>query len=207
PAPRRPTRDPAVPAAVSAPPAPPAPTAEALADLLPADGWQVHHAASTVPGIAGTSLLVAHHVGTYSQAQSLDNRLGTLLARPDGDGPVLVAAHPLAPTVRGAMPAWRAEGRVVADACRSTPDVVVAGDLNATLDHPALRDTAPCVDAARAAGEAAQGTWPAAAPTLLSAPIDHVLVDGRAWRVVDAEVLPAVGASDHRPLVAVLARR
>ncbi|QGQ19084.1 endonuclease/exonuclease/phosphatase family protein [Cellulomonas sp. JZ18] len=182
-------------------------TAGALADRLPPAGWQVLHAPSRVPHVAGTSLVVAAHVGTYPDVEPLDHRLGSLRARPDGDGPVLVAAHPLAPTGRAVMRAWRTEGEAVAAVCRSTPGVVVAGDLNATLDHPALRDTGPCVDAARAAGAGAHGTWPAAAPTLLAAPIDHVLVDERAWRVVDARVLPRVGASDHRPLVAVLARR
>lgn len=182
-------------------------TADALADTMPPAGWQVLHAPSSVPHIAGTSLVVAGHVGTYRTAEPLDHRAGSLLARPAGDGPVLVAAHPLAPSRRAAMAAWRTEGEAVAAVCRSTAGVVVAGDLNATLDHPALRDTAPCVDAARAAGAAAHGTWPATVPALLAAPIDHVLVDDRAWRVLDARVLPRVGASDHRPLVAVLARR
>ncbi|MFC8191686.1 endonuclease/exonuclease/phosphatase family protein [Cellulomonas sp. NPDC057328] len=181
-------------------------TAEALAGLLPG-GWQALHGPSDVPYVAGTALVVDERVGTYPRAQRLGDRLGSLVAVPEGPGPVLVAAHPLAPTSRGAMAAWRTETAAVADVCRTTRDVVVAGDLNATLDHPALRDTGPCVDAARAAGAAAHGTWPAGVPTLLAAPIDHVLVDARTWRVVDARVLPATGASDHRPLVAVLARR
>lgn len=182
-------------------------TAERLGALLPGDGWQVLHAPSDAPWVAGTSLVVAGHVGTYPRAERLDHRLGTLVARPAGDGPVLVAAHPLAPTGRRAMAAWRTETAAVAATCRTTPGAVVAGDLNATLDHPALRDTAPCVDAARTAGAGAGGTWPAGVPSLLAAPIDHVLVDGRAWRVVDARVLPRTGASDHRPLVAVLRPR
>jgi endonuclease/exonuclease/phosphatase (EEP) superfamily protein YafD len=121
--------------------------------------------------------------------------------------PVLVAAHPLAPISRGAMATWRAETELVADLCASTPGVIVAGDLNSTLDHPGLRDLGPCIDAARASGAGALGTWPASAPRFLAAPIDHVLVDGRAWRVVGFQVLSRTGGSDHRPILATLERR
>ena len=105
------------------------------------------------------------------------------------------------------MPSWRAETRLIAATCADTPGAIVAGDLNSTLDHPGLQELGPCVDAARAAGSASSGTWPADVPTALAAPIDHVLVDGRAWRVTGFEVLPATGASDHRPIVATVTRR
>lgn len=184
-------------------------TAHDVADLLAARGrpLQVHTADGHVPWIAGTALLVSPAVGRYPGAEELPTRLGSLRAEPAGDGPVLVAAHPLAPSRRSAMPAWRDETALVARSCADTPGAVVAGDLNATLDHPALRDLGPCVDAARAAGAGARGTWPAGAPALLAAPIDHVLVDGRAWRVTRFEVLDATGGSDHRPVVAHLVRR
>jgi endonuclease/exonuclease/phosphatase (EEP) superfamily protein YafD len=121
--------------------------------------------------------------------------------------PTLVATHLRAPSARASMHEWRAHTAGIAAVCRSTPGVVVAGDLNATLDHPGLRDLGPCVDAAVQAGAGALGTWPARVPSVLGAPIDHVLVDGRAWRVTGFAVLPAVGGSDHRPVVAHLARR
>ena len=54
---------------------------------------------------------------------------------------------------------------------------------------------------------AALGTWPASVPALLAAPIDHVLVDGRAWRVVGFDVLQRTGGSDHRPVLATLEPR
>ncbi len=159
--------------------------------------------------VAGTALLVSARVGTYPTAVPLPTRLGTLRADPTdpATSPVLVAAHPISPVGRRAMPEWRAETRLVADTCGATPGVIVAGDLNSTLDHPGLRDLGPCVDAARAVGAAALGTWPASAPRFLAAPIDHVLVDGRAWRVVGFQVLPRTGGSDHRPILATLARR
>lgn len=184
-------------------------TAREVAALL-ADRGRPYQALA-VPGhvstIAGTALLVSPDVGRYAAAEPLPTRLGSLRADPAGDGPVLVAAHPLAPIARSAMPTWRDETALVARTCAGTPGAIVAGDLNATLDHPGLRSLGPCVDAARAAGAGARGTWPAAAPTLLAAPIDHVLVDGRRWRVTSFEVLPATGGSDHRPVVARLAPR
>ncbi|QHT56041.1 endonuclease/exonuclease/phosphatase family protein [Cellulomonas sp. H30R-01] len=168
---------------------------------------QVLTAPGDVRTIAGTALLVSPGVGRYTEADALPTRLGSLRADPVGDGPVLVAAHPMAPIQRSAMPTWRAETTLVARTCAQTPGAIVAGDLNATLDHPGLRSLGPCVDAARAAGAGAQGTWPASAPTLLAAPIDHVLVDGRRWRVTSVDVLPATGGSDHRPVVARLVAR
>lgn len=159
--------------------------------------------------VAGTALLVSARLGSYPTAEPLPTRLGALLAAPADPrtSPVLVAAHPIAPGRRGAMPGWRTETRLVADTCAGTPGAIVAGDLNATLDHPGLQDLGPCVDAARAAGAGALGTWPASAPRLLAAPIDHVLVDGRAWRVVGFQVLQRTGGSDHRPILATLVRR
>lgn len=120
---------------------------------------------------------------------------------------VVVAVHTRAPSSRGSMPQWRAHVQGVADVCRSTPGAVVAGDLNATLDHPGLADLGPCVDAAAVTGAAGLGTWPADVPRVLGAPIDHVLVDARVWRVTGFGVLPRTGTSDHRPVVAHLARR
>lgn len=120
---------------------------------------------------------------------------------------VVVAAHTRAPSAQSSMPDWRAHAVGIAEVCRSTPGAIVAGDLNATLDHPGLDGLGPCVDAAAEAGAAGLGTWPADVPRVLAAPIDHVLVDGRAWRVTAFGVLDRVGASDHRPVVAHLAHR
>lgn len=186
-------------------------TARATAARLAAsdEPMQVLAAAGHHTAIAGTALLVSDRVGTYPTSEPLPTVLGSLRADPDDPraSPVIVAAHPVAPIGRGAMPTWRTETRLIADTCADTPGAIVAGDLNSTLDHPGLQDLGPCVDAARASGAAALGTWPAAAPALLAAPIDHVLVDGRAWRVVGFQVLPRVGGSDHRPVLATLEPR
>ncbi|MGQ7295076.1 endonuclease/exonuclease/phosphatase family protein [Quadrisphaera sp. KR29] len=154
-----------------------------------------------------TSLLVAARLGAPSPAPAPEVALAAVAATtPELPGPV-VAVHPIAPVPRGGMvERWRADVPRAVAACTASPGAVVAGDFNATLDHPALRDLGPCVDAAAAAGAGGLGTWPASVPALLSAPIDHVLVDERAWRVLSAEVV-TVGASDHRGLVVHLARR
>ena len=88
-------------------------------------------------------------------------------------------------------------------------DVVVAGDLNSTLDHWSRFGSdvglASCHDAARAVGAAALGTWPTRMPSVLGSPIDHVLATD-AWEVVGFRVIDAEdgSGSDHRPVVAQL---
>ncbi|QTE28419.1 endonuclease/exonuclease/phosphatase family protein [Pengzhenrongella sicca] len=157
---------------------------------------------------SATALLVAATLGTYAIDGVADTALASFTAVPvDGSGPTLVAVHATPPAARAAMDPWRRSTAWATAVCRDTRDVVVAGDFNATLDHPAFAALAPCVDAAEAAGAAGLGTWPSSAPRLLATPIDHVLVDGRRWRVLSFAVLDAVPRSDHRPVVARLARR
>jgi len=186
-------------------------TGKKVAALMAQTGhpMQVHTDNGSTPFVSGTTLLVGTRVGDYPTAVPLPTRFGSLRADPSDptSSPVLVAAHPISPGARHTMSAWREDTALIAHTCATTPGVIVAGDMNATLDHPGLRDLGPCVDAAREVGEASHGTWPSSAPSLLAAPIDHVFVDGRAWRVVDFAVLPATGGSDHRPIVATLERR
>lgn len=183
-------------------------TAQKTAALLADAGipMQVHTSASIDPWVDGVALLVSPGLGTYPTSTPLPLRHGGLVTRAQG-APTLVAVHPVSPSSVGSMSAWRAETRAAADECAANPGAVVAGDFNATIDHPGLRDLGPCVDVAAEVGRAASGTWPAAVPSWLATPIDHVLVDGRTWRPVSFRVLPATGGSDHRPVVAVVAAR
>ncbi|MBE1874589.1 endonuclease/exonuclease/phosphatase family protein [Myceligenerans pegani] len=71
--------------------------------------------------------------------------------------------------------------------------VVVAGDLNATLDDPALEPVTALVSEPR---HGLGFTFPAAFPMV---PIDHVLARGAA--VTEVRTLPRTG-SDHLPVVA-----
>lgn len=162
-------------------------------------------AETSTPSWIPTSLLVADRLGAYR----LDASAGTTQGLPsgvwrpvDGTGPTIIAAHPAAPLTDG-MDDWRAGLDWVGAQCRSPqPDLILAGDLNATVDHVNLGG---CRDAAVEARAAATGTWPSMAPSWLAAPIDHVLV-GPAWGVREVRVIDATGGTDHRALVAVLSK-
>ncbi len=150
-----------------------------------------------------TSLLIADELGDYridSAAGSTPNLPSAVWEPVDGTGPRIVAAHPL-PPLPGMFDDWRGGLERVADRC-ADPDVVIVGDLNATVDHLGT-SLDGCRDAALETGAAAEGTWPAAAPPWLGAPIDHVLV-GSAWEVRGMSVITDAAGSDHRPIVAVI---
>lgn len=161
-----------------------------------------------------TVMLITADLGEYTHDDSRGGTetLPSVLAVPrDGTGPVIVGAHPVAP-VPGEMGAWRQGLQWLAARCAGD-NVILAGDLNSTLDHYTGLDDASnasgglggCRDGAKATGNAAVGTWPAVLPTLLGAPIDHVMAtpnwDFVGFRVVDS--LDSAG-SDHRPVVAQL---
>jgi len=163
-------------------------------------------AETSTPSWIPTSLLVADRLGAYR----LDGSAGTTRGLPsgvwrpvDGTGPTIIAAHPAAPLTDG-MDDWRAGLDWVRGQCRAPgQDLILAGDLNATLDH---LDLGGCRDAAVEARAAATGTWPSTVPGWFAAPIDHVLV-GPAWTVREVRVIDAAGGTDHRALVAVLESR
>ena len=161
-----------------------------------------------------TMVLISDDLGEYARDDSRGgtDTLPSVLAVPlDGDGPVIVGAHPVAP-VPGEMAGWRQGLDWLAARCAGE-NVILAGDLNSTLDHYTGLDTASdasgglggCRDAARLTGSAAVGTWPASLPTLLGAPIDHVMATD-AWDFVGFEVIASHDGdgSDHRPVIAQL---
>lgn len=161
-----------------------------------------------------TVVLINDELGGYLRDDSHGgtDTLPSVLAVPvDGTGPVIVGAHPVAP-VPGEMAGWRQGLEWLAARC-AEEDVILAGDLNSTLDHYTALDPASdasgglggCRDAARVTGAAAVGTWPAALPTLLGAPIDHVMATD-SWQFVAFRVITAHdgAGSDHRPVVAQL---
>ncbi len=159
-----------------------------------------------------TTLLVSADLGEYEAAleERTTSQLPSVVATPtNGIGPTLVAVHAVAP-LQDEMDRWRADLEWVAAACEQE-DVIVAGDVNSTLDHWAGLATADgaaigaCTDAALPAGSGAVGTWPTMLPALLCAPIDHVLA-GPAWTVTGFRVIGSHDGdgSDHRPVLAVL---
>ncbi|GIG27469.1 endonuclease/exonuclease/phosphatase family protein [Cellulomonas marina] len=184
-------------------------TAGAAAAVLADRGWPVRCLVADGRRSGPTALLLAERLGPRA-VETIPGAMGGLAARAQDPGspvPLVVAAHPEAPGALRLLAAWRSEGRALVERWRDEPGLVLAGDLNATLDHPWMRRWEPAVDAARAVGRATAGTWPAWAASWWSAPIDHVLVDPRAWRVLSVRVLPATGGSDHRPVLARLRAR
>ncbi|QNO38271.1 endonuclease/exonuclease/phosphatase family protein [Protaetiibacter sp. SSC-01] len=166
----------------------------------------------TVSKARSTMLLVSTELGEYRVDEEAGSTptLPSVVAVPvDGSGPTIVAAHPVAP-VPGEMSNWRDGLAWLAERCADAEsNVVVAGDLNSTLDHWSRFGSdvglASCRDAARAVGAAALGTWPTRMPPVLGSPIDHVLATD-AWEVVGFRVIDAEdgSGSDHRPVVAQL---
>jgi endonuclease/exonuclease/phosphatase (EEP) superfamily protein YafD len=152
-------------------------------------------------GRFGTALLVSDRLGEYRGTGELtDGVKAVVTAEPvTGTGPVLAAAHTAAPVPELLGP-WATEVQAVADWCARTPGALLAGDLNATLDHPGLHLRGSCVDAGEETGTGARGTWPAGHSALLGATIDHALADGNRWRAVGSRVEPIPG-SDHRALL------
>lgn len=161
-----------------------------------------------------TSLLTSVDLGGYSYDSLTPTTavLPTVVARPtDGSGPTIVAVHAVAP-MPGQLGVWPRDLRLLADFC-SEPNVIMAGDFNATLDHMAGLGSArgaalgECQDAALARSAAGLGTWPTSLPAFLGAPIDHVMATSD-WTVTGAQVIESRdrSGSDHRPIAATLSR-
>jgi endonuclease/exonuclease/phosphatase (EEP) superfamily protein YafD len=192
-------------------------TAGIIAAILTSGGrpmQALHLSLDEISKARTTSLLISTDLGEYRRDDSAGTTetLPSLLAVPvDGSGPTIIAAHPVAP-VPGEMAAWRQGLRWLADRCAGQ-NVILAGDLNSTLDHYTGLGTeggalGRCQDAARATGDAAVGTWPVIVPPLLGAPIDHVMATPD-WEIVGFRVIGSqdLSGSDHRPVVAQLRPR
>ena len=138
----------------------------------------------------------------------LDTMLAGLVV--DTLGLRLVAVHPMSPVWPDD---WRVDhDRVLTAVEEHAPDLVV-GDLNATPDHQQLRDLddAGYRDSVELTNGGFQPTWPVNGLFGLVgflgpvAPIDHVLVSDD-WAVTETETTELAG-TDHKPVVAVVARR
>ncbi|GAA1861124.1 hypothetical protein GCM10009836_46580 [Pseudonocardia ailaonensis] len=111
-------------------------------------------------------------------------------------GRALYAVHPEAPMGARLTGRWLAE---MAHLRRwGAEGSLIAGDLNATLDHRELRTGLR--DAGALAGRGLVGTFPARLPRALGIPIDHVLVP-RGTAVTRYEIVDLPG-TDHRAVLA-----
>lgn len=166
--------------------------------------WQVIDQAAG----SDSAILVSAALGTYRRGDAPE---GSAMALPDGAGPPLAAAHPFPPPAPWplgrsgrSIQDWAAEVRTAVGMCRELPGGILAGDFNATLDHPVLSSRCGFVSVTEATGAAGWGTWPRSVPALLGTPIDHVFVDPARWNPVHTWIVDVVG-SDHRAVVARLA--
>jgi len=154
-----------------------------------------------------TALLISADLGDYTLALDVGNTLTapSLVAMPVSEsGLVVVAAHVSAPGP-GTMENWRKDISWLADLCNK-PNIIVAGDLNGSIDNFAGMGTAAlggCADAAQVMNAAAVGTWPTWVPSFVGAPIDHVMYNGK-YVATEFHVFdnPAGSKADHRPVIA-----
>ena len=180
-------------------------TPEALARMERAglDTLFGHRAGRPAPGVKGTMVFANVRLGTPS-------RLGTTWGSwrvPVGEH-TLFAVHPHDPTD---IAKWRRDHYLIRAAASDEQPDLIAGDFNATPDHPPMRALADTGyrSAAELANEGWQPTWPAAGASVLgislpnAVDIDHVLV-GPAFAAIGTHTLE-IPESDHRALVAELA--
>ena len=150
----------------------------------------------------------------YRNAAPLDEALlSAVPLRPTGwpaEGDLRIGArtirvrtvHPLPPVTTGRWRAWKDELAALPSSGPGPIRHVLAGDFNATLDHPELRDVIDrgYADAADVTGAGLHPTWPAGRRLPPEITIDHVLVDRRLG-VASFSVHP-VPRTDHRAVIA-----
>lgn len=171
-----------------------------LAPLVRPLGYRLYTSTPPArPDVAGTTALVADGLGEV-ETQVGDTTFPYLEVTGGGLGGLhFVAFHAVAPT-GGAVPQWRADLGTLSRWCAGADPAVIAGDLNATLDHSVLRAViAGCGDAAAQRGQGLEATWPSWAPGWLGPQIDHVL----STRGIEAETFAVydIPGSDHRAVV------
>ncbi|MBG0821396.1 endonuclease/exonuclease/phosphatase family protein [Planomonospora sp. ID91781] len=157
-------------------------------------------------GVSGSGVYSRHRLselplidkGRFRQARAV-------VEHPSGRRIEVVSVHPCAPSYDYKMPCW-------ADGLRALPRAggelrVLAGDFNATLDHPPVRDLLDSGyrDAADATGQGLTATWPQHGlhrewGSVPGVTIDHVLADAR--MAVDAFSVHSLPGTDHRPVFA-----
>jgi endonuclease/exonuclease/phosphatase (EEP) superfamily protein YafD len=170
----------------------------ALDDLFP-------HAVGSEHGTSRTTLLLSR-LPLRPLPTTAPDALGAIVrgqtARmPDMAGVIVAAVHPNHPVPRHVRE-WRSAQDELTDwAERTSGPTIVAGDFNASVDHPGMRRLldAGLSDAHEVAGAGRPLTWPHGRGVPPFVQIDHVLVRG-----VDVESATdvRVPGSDHDAVVA-----
>lgn len=173
------------------------PVTVAALDRSPLSTALPHRSGSARQDAGGTLVLtrVPHEVAEVPNGYGFDQMLVHL--QDGGRTWSVVGAHPV-PPVGLVADRWRAEQRDLAEWVAALPrPLVVAGDLNASTGHPALRQLLSRADldpAHRVAGDGWVRSWPRETALPAFVQIDHVLVGGAG--VVSAGSFEVSG-SDH----------
>lgn len=158
------------------------------------------------PGASGAGVWSRFPLSPGIQVPGMSFRsISTTITLPDG--PLrFYAVHPFPPIPIADNSRWQSDHVALAKALAAERKkrVVVAGDFNATPDHPSMRalDELGYLDAADVAGAGVQPTWPLGRtyPPLFA--IDHVLVTPQLG--VSSVSLVTVPGTDHRGVLAAL---
>ncbi|MGH3611132.1 MAG: endonuclease/exonuclease/phosphatase family protein [Pseudonocardia sp.] len=174
-----------------------------LAPLVEPLGYALY--TSTGPGtadVAGVTALVRSDLGDVAVTIDESTPFASLVISGGSLGELrFVAYHAIAP-VSGTVPQWRSDLAHLRTWCADPTPAIIAGDLNATLDHSVLRAAmAGCVDAADQRGRGLLPTWgPTPRTQLIGPQIDHVLVT----EPISTERFDVrhIAGSDHRAVLA-----
>lgn len=156
-----------------------------------------------------SSLLIANSLGTYRYTRdSSQYIIGGIVASPDNPTlPTIVVMHA---QQSGFVPTqaeqWRSHLRWYQHLCDSD-NIILAGDMNATLDNLPSTSLGHCKSVALTTRSAAKGTWPTSLPADLGAAIDQVWTS-KQWhaRSFNVETQFDGAGSDHRPIFAVISK-
>jgi endonuclease/exonuclease/phosphatase (EEP) superfamily protein YafD len=175
-----------------------------LAPLVEPLGYRLYTTTSAEPsdvanvvaavsdGLGPVRVQVTDAAAAFPYVEVTGGRLGQLR---------FAAVHTQAPVNRR-IARWSADLAGLRQWCAGPTPVIVAGDLNATLDHSALRaGMAGCADAADQRGAGLVPTWsPSPRTRPLGPQIDHVLTSAG----IAAETFTTydVPDSDHRAILA-----
>ena len=177
------------------------PEALALLDAAGLSRLLPHRVAAARGGAAGNGLFARFPLearepppGPHAMVTARGTFRGTTLD--------VTAVHPPAPLSARSTPGWRKQLKGLPRATRNGPRRILAGDFNATLDHPELRDLVGSgyEDAAEQTGKGLTPTWPKLERYPAWVQIDHILADERAtFGRVSFHTVPR---TDHRAVFA-----
>jgi endonuclease/exonuclease/phosphatase (EEP) superfamily protein YafD len=160
-------------------------------------------------GATGTVLYSRRPLARLQAPRTTNVAAAGIVAVPGAPPAEIYAVHMSAPFDAARTARWKRDLRALPEAATPGALRIIAGDLNATLDHAELRRVLATgyEDAADEAGAGLHPTWPRGQRFPPGVTIDHVLADARCG-VGEVRTFDVPG-TDHRALLAelVLPRR